>query len=268
MLRVAVSKDGSGYDFACGRPSRRRAFRNARLLRTRITSAIAFLAAAFAGGAQAQVQPQPSAEARVIVIGEGSVRVTPDYAHVESGVTTRARTVKEATDANSKLMAAITSALLDSGIAQADIQTSRFSIQPVYAPQEPRAEPKLTGYSVSNQVRVNIRQIGKLGEILDRLVAAGVTNVGNIAFLVSDPSKALDQAREAAIADARRKAEIYARASGLQLGKVMWITEDPGFAPVPMRAGAPSGMAAAAVPISAGEDTLHARVTVGFDIAR
>jgi uncharacterized protein YggE len=204
----------------------------------------------------------------VIVIGDGTVRVTPDYAHVESGVTTRAKTVKEATDANSKLMAAITSALLDSGIAQADIQTSRFSIQPVYAPPEPRAEPKLTGYSVSNQVRVNIRQIGRVGEILDRLVAAGVTNVGNIAFLVSDPSKALDQAREAAIADARRKAEIYARASGLQLGKVIWIMEDSGFLPVAMRAAAAPGMAAAPVPISTGEDTLHARVTVGFDIAR
>jgi len=229
---------------------------------------IAVLGAAFAAGAQAQVQPQPSAEARVIVIGEGTVRVAPDYAHVEGGVTTRAKTVKEATDANSKLMAAITSALLDSGIAQADIQTSRFSIQPVYTPPEPRAEPKLTGYRVANQVRVNIRHIGRVGEILDRLVAAGVTNVGSIAFLVSDPSKALDQAREAAIADARRKAEIYARASGLQLGKVIWITEDSGFLPAAMRAGAPSGMAAAAVPISTGEDTLHARVTVGFDIAR
>ena len=226
------------------------------------------MAAAFAASSQAQVQPQSSAEARVIVIGEGSERVAPDYAHVESGVTTRAKTVKEATDANSKLMAAITSALRDSGIAQVDIQTSRFSIQPVYAPQEPRAEPKLTGYSVSNQVRVNIRQIGMVGEVLDRLVAAGVTNVGNIAFLVTDPSKALDQAREAAIADARRKAEVYVRASGLQLGKVIWITEESGFAPLPMRAGAPSGMAATSVPISAGEDTLHARVTVGFDIAR
>jgi uncharacterized protein len=225
--------------------------------------------AAFASPSLAQVQPQPSPEARVVVIGEGSISVAPDYAQVEGGVTTRAKTVKEATDANSKLMAAVTSTLLEAGIAQADIQTSRFSIQPVYAPQEPRTEPKLAGYSVSNQVRVKIRQIGKVGEILDRLVTAGVTNVGNIAFLVSDPSKALDQARAAAIADARRKAEIYARASDVQLGKVIWITEDSGFAPpFPMRGGAPAAMAATPVPISAGEDTFHARVTVGFDIAR
>jgi uncharacterized protein YggE len=230
---------------------------------------IALLAFVVLSALPAQGQPRTPPQGEVVVIGEGTVRVAPDYAQIDSGVTTRAKTVKEATDANSKLMASITSALLESGIAQADIQTSRFSIQPVYAAQEPRAEAKLTGYSVSNQVRVNIRQIGKVGDILDRLVAAGVTNVGNIAFLVADPSKALDQAREAAIADARRKAETYARASGVQLGKVMWITEDSGFAPpIAMRAGAPSGMAAAPVPISTGEDTLHARVTVAFEIAR
>jgi uncharacterized protein YggE len=161
-----------------------------------------------------QVQSPP--DGRVIVIGEGSVSLTPDYAQIESGVTSRARTVKEASDANSKLMGAMTSALLESGIDQKDVQTSRFSVQPVYAPQEPRTEQKLVGYSVSNRVRVKIRQIGKVGEILDRLITAGVTDVGNISFLVSDPSKALDEARKAAMADARRKAEVYAEASGLR----------------------------------------------------
>ena len=92
----------------------------------------------------------------MVVIGEGSVSVTPDYAQVESGVTTRASTVKQATDANSRFMSAITSTLTEAGIASPDVQTSRFSIQPVYAPQEPRTEPRLTGYSVSNQVRVKI----------------------------------------------------------------------------------------------------------------
>jgi uncharacterized protein YggE len=234
-------------------------------------SAIPLLAAAavLVASVQARGQPQSPPEGRVVVIGEGSVSVTPDYAQVESGVTTRASTVKQATDANSKVMSAITSALTEAGIAPADVQTSRFSIQPVYAPQEPRTEPKLTGYSVSNQVRVRIRQIGRVGEILDRLVAAGATNVGSVTFLVSEPSKALDQAREAAIADARRKAEVCAHASGLRLGRVVWITEESGFGPpMSMRAGAPAGMAAAAVPISTGEDTLHARITVAFDIVQ
>ena len=216
--------------------------------------------------AQAQ-QPQSQPQARVIVIGEGSISVPPDYAQIRSGVTTRAKTAKEATDANSKLMAAVTAALVDAGIAQKDIQTSRFSVQPVYAPQQPNTEPKLSGFSVSNQVSVTIRQIAKVGEILDRLIAAGATDVGNIEFLHSDPAKALDQAREAAIADARRKAELYARAAGLSLGRVAWITEDSGYAP-PIPTGAMRALATAApVPIASGEDTLHVRITVGFDIA-
>jgi uncharacterized protein YggE len=236
------------------------------------SSRIALLAAAavFVPTVQAHAQQTQSPPVgRVIVIGEGSVSVTPDYAQIGSGVTTRAKTVKEATDANSKSMAAITKALLESGVALRDIQTSRFSVQPVYAPQEPRTEPKLAGYSVSNQVRVKIRQIDTVGEVLDHLVTAGVTDIGNVEFLVSEPSKALDQAREAAIADARRKAEVYAHASGIQLGRVEWITEDSGFAPpVPTRAQGASAAMAAPVPIASGEDTLRVRVTVGFDIAR
>ena len=225
-------------------------------------------AAAWPVVSQAQ-QVQSPPDGRVIVIGEGSVSLTPDYAQIESGVTSRARTVKEASDANSKLMGAITAALLESGIDQKDVQTSRFSVQPVYAPQEPRTEPKLVGYSVSNHVRVKIRQIGKVSEILDRLVTAGATDVGNIAFLVSDPSKALDEARKAAITDARRKAEVYAEASGLRLGRVIWITEDSGFtAPIPMQARGASATMAVPVPIAPGDDTLRVRVTVAFDITR
>jgi uncharacterized protein len=210
-------------------------------------------------------QPQRAPEARIVVMGEGSISVTPDYAQIRSGVTTRAKTVKEGVDANSKLMVAIIAALKDAGVADKDIQTARFSIQPVYALQEPRTEPKLSGYSVSNQVNVTIREIGKVGDVLDRVVAAGATDAGNVSFLVSDASKALDQTREAAIADARRKAEVYAKASGVQLGRVEWITEDTGSAPsVPMMTRAE----AAPVPIAAGENTLRVRVTVGFDIAR
>src|ERR1700726_1746102 len=124
-----------------------------------------------------------------------------------------------------------TAALLNVGIAQADIQTAQFSIQPVYAPPQPQAEPKLVGYSVSNQVIVTVRALGKASEILDRMVDAGVTDVGNVAFLHSDPAKALDQAREAAVADARRKAELYAHASGFTLGRVAWLTEGSGLMP-------------------------------------
>ncbi len=216
--------------------------------------------------AQAQ---QPSAEppARIIVIGEGSVSVAPDYADIGCGVTTKTKTAKEATDANSKAMAAVAAALHSAGIEQEDIQTTRFSLQPVYAPPQPNTELKLTGFSVSNQFRVTIRQIAGVGDILDRLIGAGATDVGSVEFLHSDPSTALDQARTAAIADAKRKAALYAQAAGLTLGGVGWITEDSGYTP-PMPFGAMrAAPAMAAVPIAAGEDTLRVRVTVGFDVA-
>ncbi len=225
----------------------------------------AMLAAVSVLPAYAQPASSPP-DARIVVSGEGSVSVTPDHARFTGGVTTRAKSVKEATDANSKAVAAVLAALAQSGIAQSDIQTSRFSIQPVYTPAAPGSEARLSGYSVSNQVTVRIRQIDKVGDVLDRLVAAGVTDVGNIAFLVADPSKALDQAREAAIADARHKAEVYARAAGLRLGPVQWITDETDFGPMPLRLQR-SAAPAAAVPISPGEDTLRAKVTVGFDIA-
>jgi len=216
--------------------------------------------------AQAQSLTQP--EPRVIVVGEGSVHVAPDYAQIRGGVTTKGKTVKEATDANSKLMAAVTAALLNAGIAQADIQTAQFSIQPVYAPPQPQAEPKLVGYSVSNQVTVTVRALGKVADILDRMVDAGVTDVGNVAFLHSDQAKALDQAREAAVADARRKAELYARASGFTLGRVVWLTEGSGaMPPGPMPMFRAQASMAAPVPISPGEDTLRVQITVGYDFA-
>ena len=209
---------------------------------------------------------KPSPEARIIVIGEGSTSAAPDGARITSGVTTRAKTAKEAGDANAKVMASVMAALQSAGIEQKDIQTSRLSVQPVYPSPGPNLEQRPTGFAVSNQVSVTIRQIDKVGEILDRLLTAGATDAGNVEFLHVDSSKTLDRAREVAVADARRKAELYAHAAGLTLGPVAWLTEDssaPLFAPkVAMPAAMP-----AATPIASGEDTLQVRITVGYEIA-
>lgn len=223
------------------------------------------LAAAMPARAQQPLPPMPPA--RLIVGGEGSIAVAPDYAEITSGVATQAKTAKEATEANSKQMAALATALQQAGIAQNDMQTLRFSVAPVYGPPQSNSVPKLVGYSVSNQVRVKVRQIAKVGAILDSLIAAGATDAGSVQFLHSDASKALDQARQAAIADARRKAEVYARAAGLTLGGVAWITEEPAFAPPAPMAAPRMFSTAAAVPIAAGEDTLRVQITVGFEVA-
>ena len=242
---------------------------------TRIASrSCLFGAVALAAGwsvapARGQASPQSPPEAGIVVSGEGSVSVVPDYAEVRAGVTTRAKTAKEVTDANAKLMAAVISALVSAGIARNDIQTAQFSLQPTYAMPQPGSEQKLTGFSASNEVNVKIRQLGSVGEMLDRLVTAGATEVGNISFLHSDIAQTLDQARAAAVADARRKAELYAHAAGLTLGAVAWITEDSGAAPpIAMRAlRAPAPMSVPA-PILSGEDILRVQITVGFAVVR
>ena len=229
-----------------------------------VTAGLIFAAIAAAlsliAGADAQAEPALP-EAKMIVTGDGEISLQPDYARIHGGVTTRAKTGKEAADANARQMNAIIAALESAGVEQKDIQTSRFSIQPVYV-SAPNTEPKLTGFSASNQVNVTIRPIAHAGDILDRLVELGATEIGGIEFLHSDPSHALDQAREAAVGDARRKAEVYAKAAGLTLGGVVWITEDQGSAPPVL-----FSAARAATPIAAGEDTLHVHITVGFDIA-
>jgi uncharacterized protein YggE len=233
----------------------------------RLSGGVTFAAAIFVATMQAQAQqPQSRPDARVVVTGEGSISVPPDYGRIRAGVTTRAKTAKEATEANTRLMTAVIAALRDAGVEQKDIQTSQFSVFPVYAPREPNTEPKLSGFSASSQLGVTIRQLASAGAILDRLITAGANDIGNVEFLHADTSKKLDAAREAAIADARRKAEVYARAAGLALGRVVWITEDSGYAPpVEMKMMRAASLAASPVPVSAGEDTLQVRITVGFD---
>jgi uncharacterized protein YggE len=238
-----------------------------REMRRSITAAVGLLGLALSvAGAHAQTaEPSP----RVIVIGEASVRAAPDHAAIRGGITTTAQSVKQASDANTKVMTAITAALLEAGIAQKDIQTSQFSVEPVYTTASSASPSKLSAFRVSNQVSVTIRQIAQVGEIIDRLVKAGATDIGNIEFLVSDSAKVLDQAREAAIADARHKAELYAHAAGVNLGRIAWITESSDFLPQPIRAfGERAKMASQQVPIQAGEETLRVSVTVAFDIER
>jgi uncharacterized protein YggE len=226
------------------------------------------VAAALPASAQPAPPPPPMPPARLIVNGEGSVSVSPDYAVITSGVTAQAKTAKEATDANTKAMAALNAALQQAGVATSDIQTVRFTVSPVYGSPQPNHAPPLVGYSVSNELGIKVRQIAKVGEILDSLIAAGATDAGSVQFRHSDTSKSLDQARQAAIADARRKAEVYAQASGLKLGGVAWVTENPAYAPASPMGGMRVLTASPAVPIAAGEDTLRVQITVGFEVAR
>jgi hypothetical protein len=158
-------------------------------------------------------------------------------------------------------MTAVLAAIKSNNIADRDIQTSRLSLQPQYDPNK-SGTARLTGFQATNQVTVRIRDIGNLAAVLDSAISAGANEMSGIEFIVSEQSKLLDRARDDAIADARRKAELYAKAAGSRLGHVVGISEEgSAAAPRPMQA-----LRAGAVPISPGEQTLRAAVTVSYEL--
>jgi uncharacterized protein YggE len=217
----------------------------------------------FASGllaAPAMAEDTPPA---ISVTGEASVSVPPDLAQIDGGVTTEAKTAREASDTNNAAMGKVLLALKGSGIDEKDFQTSRLSLQPQYAPN--RSGPNaIVGYQASNRVTIKLRDVTKVASTIDTLVAAGANNIGGINFMVSAASKLLDDAREQAIADARRKAEVYAKAAGVTLGSPISISEEGAPGPMPYRKMA-AGMAASA-PVAQGEETLHVAVSVSWAI--
>jgi uncharacterized protein YggE len=199
--------------------------------------------------------------------GEGSASAAPDQATVTSGVTSEGPTASEAVAANSKSMAALIDAFKKAGIQPADLQTSGFSVQPRYAqPKEGSGEaPKIDGYEVRNQVTVRVRDLTKLGAVLDTAVASGSNQIDGVNFGLADPAPVLDKAREAAVADARRKAELIAKAAGVKLGRILAIAEPGSEPPRPMMA-AYAREKLDAVPVEAGESEFTARVNVTWEI--
>jgi uncharacterized protein YggE len=206
--------------------------------------------------------PVHAAEKLVTVTGEATIAVAPDTAMMRIGVSSQDKTARDASETNAKQMTSVLNAIKGAGVADRDIQTSRLSLQPQYDPNK-GGTARLTGFQASNQVTVRIRDIDKLPAILDRAISAGANEMSGIEFVVSEQSKLLDQARDDAIADARRKAELYAKAAGAKLGHVVSITEE-GSAPPPRPMQA---MRAGAVPIAPGEQTLRAMVTVSYELA-
>lgn len=201
----------------------------------------------------------------ITVSGEASVTAPPDLAQIDAGVASDAKTAREAAEANNAAMAKVLQALKGAGIADKDYQTSRLSIQPQYAQNRP-GQPTVTGYRASNRVTIKVHDVSKVASVIDTLVGAGANDVGNIYFSVAEPSKLLDQAREKAVADARRKAEIYAKAAGVTLGQPLNIAEDGAPAPVFRAKTFAAPMAATPTPVAQGEETLSITVNVTWAI--
>ena len=204
------------------------------------------------------------------VSGEGSVSAAPDFARVTLGVTTTGKDAREAMAANAKPANALVALIKSEGVSPADIQTSGLSISPIFSNQPPAqaSAPTIIGYSVSNIVTVTVRDIPRLGALLDKAVAAGANTIYGIGFGENDPSALLDKARPLAVADARRKAEIYALAGGAKIGRLMELTEEAGARPVAFAARAYAQGAAAPTPIEAGEDKLTVTITARFELTQ
>ena len=190
----------------------------------------------------------------------------PDLAQIDGGVTSDAKTAREASDANNAAMGKVLLALKGAGIEEKDFQTSRLSLQPQSSSSKASGPPTIVGYRASNRVTIRLRDVTKVASVIDTLVGAGANDIGGINFMVSQASKLLDEAREKAIADARRKAEIYAKAAGVTLGAPLSISE--GGAPARSRFAEWQPACPNPHAVAQGEETLQVTVSVSWAIKK
>jgi uncharacterized protein YggE len=221
--------------------------------------------AAFALAGTVCVAPAAADDAprsTISVTGQAQMSVPPDLAVIGGGVSTEAKTAREASEANNAAMGKVLLALKGAGLDGKDVQTSRLSLQPQYAEQTRPGPNVIRGYSASNRVTIKLRDVSKVAATIDTLVASGANEIDGISFMVEKASKLLDDARSEAIADARRKAEIYAAAAGVTLGAPVSISEYNSGAAQPMV----FAKRAASAPVAQGEETLQVTVNVSWAI--
>jgi uncharacterized protein len=234
------------------------------------------IAALAALSAALHVLPALSAEEpapRIVVSGEGEASAAPDMAVISLTVLREADTARAALNDNNKAMAEVLAAMKAAGVAEKDLQTAGFSIQPRYVypdqNQNDQGQPKITGYSVVNTLSVRIRDLAKLGEIVDQAVTLGVNQGGDITFVKDDTSGLLEEARKKAMENAVAKAKTLTAAAGVTTGRILEISEQS-FQPQPMpmmRAEMAMAKGASdAVPVAAGENAYRVNVNVTFEI--
>jgi uncharacterized protein YggE len=202
---------------------------------------------------------------RLDVSAVGSVDRAPDMATIGAGVVTQSPSAGRAMADNARSMTATIAALKKAGIADRDIQTSSLSLQPQYRYGD-NQPPVLTGYQASNRVSVRLRDLAKAGAVIDALVAAGANQIDGPSFGLDKPEAALDEARTQAIATAKGRAELYAKATGLRVKRIVSISEsgvsEGGPRPIMMMRAAKAD----STPVAAGEQTLTVNVAVTFEL--
>lgn len=204
----------------------------------------------------------------ITVVGQGEAKGVPDQARVNVGVDVFEPEVSQAVEKNEATIQAIMQALAGLGIAQEDIQTSNYSL---YAEQRygDQGAEGISGYRVSNQVSVTIRDIARVSEVLEAVINAGANNIYGVEFILSETGTLESQARESALADAENRATELAQMSGVELGGILAISEviNP-IAPI-YRYGMGGGAEAAAAPapsISPGQISVSTQVQVTYEL--
>jgi len=207
--------------------------------------------------------PTDPAAHTITVSASGRVTIVPDVARVTLGVTFTRPTVKAARSDAATAMTRILAALKKLGVADADLQTVGLSLYPQYTSS---AKPRVTGYTISEQLRVTIRDLDKAGDIIDAATTQGATDANGISFELADPDKAMNDARAAAVTAAQASAQAMASAGHVALGQIVSISDVSLQNPIDYgRAAALAPMAS--TPIQVGTQDVTVTVTVVFAIS-
>lgn len=244
------------------------------------------IAAAIATLSPLSAQAQTMSSSPVVAAGntllsvaaEGKSTRTPDLAVFGAGVTTQATTAGAALTENAQRMTAVIASLRKAGIAERDIQTSNLSVNPVYGQPKrlpdgsmEQQDPIIIGYQATNQVSVRQRKLDSYGKVIDTLVANGANQVNGPSFQIDNADTAMDEARLEAMKKARARADLYAKAAGLRVVRILTISENAGWSPPqPQVMFARSDMASApkSSPVAAGELEMTVTINVSYELAQ
>lgn len=208
---------------------------------------------------------EPLRGTRLEILATGEASRTPDVARIGAGVVSAAPTASAAMEANARQMASVRAALKRAGIADRDIQTSSLNLSPEYREGTAGAAPRVVGYRASNEVSVTFRDIASTGRILDALVSQGANQINGPSLSIDHPEAALDEARTKALAAARARAELYARATGKHVGRLIAISEAGGEGVNTFR-GIVNSLPKASTALDPGTQTLSVTLNVTFEL--
>ncbi|MBD9368575.1 SIMPL domain-containing protein [Xanthomonas sp. XNM01] len=235
-----------------------------------LSSLLAVLAMAAPGAVAAQAQPAPlPADATLLqVSADAQASRAPDIATISAGVVTQAADGNGAMRQNAELMNKVLAAIKAAGVADKDVQTSGIHLNPQYRYAENQA-PAVTGYQATNTVTIKLRDVAKMGKVLDALVASGANQINGPSFGIDNPEPLYDQARIEALKRAQARAETYAKALGLRVRRIVSIGEGGGTMPVPMpRMAVVRAEAMDSTPVAAGESSVSVQLDVVFELGR